>query len=300
MDYTSHNIYNIRLVLNPNDIIIRFENKINHRIWEKTYMERDFVEYQSLGGLEFIGRILRLAIQGHTKDLYLVDFVEKSKTLEFIVNYMNSVIGVINIQFSLIAIKRDAICIDLEDVNKRITDLMLKTTSMNSRLTQLEEMSGGYVILPGCPFAIDIEKTTLHIGLINTQYPMYDGGWKYGFVVKDVYYHEGLTDLTNLKYLKDCKELRLCNTHLIKDYSPIGQMTNLEVLKIVNTEPSMSTLDDITWIVNLKNLKEVSFYGCGNLDDITPLSSLEKLLIVDLRNCIKLNNCVWTSGSQFE
>lgn len=288
MDYTSHNIYNIHLVLNPNDIILRFEHKLNHRLWEKTYMERDFVEYQSLGGLEFIGRILRLAIQGHTKDLYLVDFVEKPKSLSFVVNYINSVIGVINIQFSLIAVKRDTVCVDLEDVNKRIADLTLKITSMNCRLIQLEEMSGGYVILPGCPFAIDIEKTALHIGLIGTHYPMYDGGWKYGSVVKDIYYHEGLTDLTNLKYLKDCKELRLCDTHLITDYSPIRQMTQLEVLKIVSTDPSKSKLVDITWIADLKNLKEVSFYGCGHLDDITPLSSLENLKTVDLRNCINL------------
>ena len=37
--------YNTRLILNPTDIILRFEHSETHRVYERTFFERDFFPF---------------------------------------------------------------------------------------------------------------------------------------------------------------------------------------------------------------------------------------------------------------
>jgi hypothetical protein len=61
MEFTAGE-FNVRLILNPTDFILRFEHSDTHRVYERTFFERDFIDYNVLGGLEFVGKAKGLAI----------------------------------------------------------------------------------------------------------------------------------------------------------------------------------------------------------------------------------------------
>ena len=55
--------YLVRLTFNPTDIIIRFEHNKTFRSYEQTFFERDYPETMLMGGLEFLGKLLRAAFE---------------------------------------------------------------------------------------------------------------------------------------------------------------------------------------------------------------------------------------------
>ena len=298
----SYSDYTIRLVLNPNDIIVRFEHDINKRIWEKTLVERDFIELQALGGLEFVGRLLGLAFTNETEGLDIVDLTESVKTLSFTVQYDNPIIGKpILIPVSLVAIKKEKASADVDDLSRKLkaadSELVLVKEqiqnmsslyeAMSLRFQELEEMTAGYVVIPGCPAAIPVNTVTLNIGLHSSQNNVtnfnYSSNWTLNCGPEGNYSHNGLTkSLANLRFLKDCTTLILYNFSLVMDYSPIKSMTKLTSLSIVGT-PNQCQLTDISWIESLQNLTAVCFFGCNKLTDISPLAKLKNLKMVDLR-----------------
>jgi len=121
------------------------------------------------------------------------------------------------------------------------------------------------------------------------------------------YAHSGITSLKNLVYLTKCTQLTLSGISEITDFSPLGKMTWLQSLSIVaSCIPNNSTdfkktyyppLRDISWIRSLKNLTSVSFYGCNQLTDITPLSDLPNLTSLDIRGTNVQNHAFLTNGS---
>ena len=56
LDYKN---YSVRIVHNPNDVILRFTDNTSMRIWEARLTERDFIEVQILGGMEFAVSVLK-------------------------------------------------------------------------------------------------------------------------------------------------------------------------------------------------------------------------------------------------
>ena len=50
MEFKTGN-YNTRLILNPTDLILRLEHNENHRVYERTFFERDFADFIVLGGI---------------------------------------------------------------------------------------------------------------------------------------------------------------------------------------------------------------------------------------------------------
>jgi Leucine-rich repeat (LRR) protein len=47
---------------------------------------------------------------------------------------------------------------------------------------------------------------------------------------------------------------------------------------------SHPNLQNISWISNLKNLKSVSFQGCGTLSEISPIKELPNLTKLNVKN----------------
>lgn len=260
--------YCVRIVQNPNDIIVRFTNK---RIWERTFLERDFVELQVLGGLEFVGNLLASVLDENAEEdeTVLSEIIETPKNLSFSIRFAPAHIKALNINFTLSAIKLDSASTDLESLAKQISDLndlfTNKIKALEHKLDEEIEKNNGHIVLPGCSNAISVSVVNLgDVELPNKHY---------------------IKSIKNLKYLTNCTSLKLDSTS-ITDFSPIGFMTNLQSLDL----SSSVNLTDISWIVKLKQLSQVNFYNCNNLEDISPLKNLPNLKGVRCKQGTKVMN----------
>lgn len=127
--------------------------------------------------------------------------------------------------------------------------------------------------------------------------------------IPNCYVFNTLTDIKNLKYLKNCSSLTIIGAKELQnivhakldiwkknDYQVIGEMKQLNYLRILPASKINWTtnghqivrdgsvsLSDISWIRNLTNLKTVSFLGCTHLVDVTPLRDLPYLTSLDIR-----------------
>ena len=294
--------YSVRIVHNPSDIIVRFTDMNTMRLWQVVYTERDFVEYQVLGGLEFVLSVLKDALKSEVYEIS--DFKVTPKQLSFIIQYApDEHCKQINIEFLLPAIKKENANVDMEAVSKKIALLEKglaellplqkelaqqkdKITSLTQDLEIQKEKSAGYIVLPGCPFSIREDILTLHLGLINTTNPITSQNYHYNAYTFHLlsmanYFFDSLNDINNVKYLKKCEILSITNP-TTKDFSPIGHMTSLKNLHIAFTSAS-NLLVDISWIKKLTNIESVVFYNCKGLTNITPLLELKKLRSIDIR-----------------
>ena len=281
MEFT-YSEYDVRLILNPSDIIVRIEHDKNHRIWERAFVERDFVEFQTLGGLEFVGRIMKLTFENVESKLSIKEIIETPKTLTFVISYENNILcKAIRIPISLPSVKRETASASMDDINKKLN-------MMCSRIEELEEMNSGYIVLPGCGIAININIPKLEIAVYGSTNPVsgiiYNPSNTHSLNVGGSYTHDGsLSILNNLKYLKKCTQLTIINSTNIVKYSPIGLMTQLTSLSITTSSGTKCLLTDINWITALPNLTELCVFGCSMLKDISPLTKLTKLTKLDIR-----------------
>jgi hypothetical protein len=293
--------YSVRIVHNPSDIIVRFTDAKTMRLWQVVYTERDFVEYQVLGGLEFVASLLKDALKSEVYEIS--DFKVTSKQLSFTIQYApDEHCKQINIEFLLPAIKKETANVDMESVSNRIALLEKalaelvplqkevaqqkdKITSLTQDLEIQKEKSAGYIVLPGCFLPIREDIVMLHLGLINTTNPLTGlnfGCGQFGNSIgQKLYICETFNNLNNLKYLKKCEILSIANP-TIKDFSPIGEMSSLTTLHISFSNPS-TDLVDISWIKKLTKLEMVLLFNCKGLTDISPLLGLKKLKSIDIR-----------------
>jgi hypothetical protein len=293
--------YSVRIVHNPSDIIVRFTDAKTMRLWQVVYTERDFVEYQVLGGLEFVASLLKDALKSEVYEIS--DFKVTSKQLSFTIQYApDEHCKQINIEFLLPAIKKETANVDMESVSNRIALLEKalaelvplqkevaqqkdKITSLTQDLEIQKEKSAGYIVLPGCPYSIYEDTQTLHLGLTNCTSPInsvtYNSSSFSQSKLAGYYIFDSLNNLNNVKYLRKCETFSITNP-TTKDFSPIGHMTSLKNLHIAFTSAS-TALVDISWIEKLTNLESVIFYNCKCLTNITSLLFLKKLKSIDIR-----------------
>lgn len=293
--------YSVRIVHNPSDIIVRFTDMNTMRLWQVVYTERDFVEYQVLGGLDFVLSVLKDALKSEVYEIS--DLKVTPKQLSFTIQYApDEHCKQINIEFLLPAIKKENANVDMEALSKKIALLEKglaelvpvqkevaqqkeKIISLTQDLEIQKEKSAGYIILPGCFLPICQDIVTLNLGLINTTNPL--KGWSFtsanfaNSLSSDYYICESVNNLNNIKYLKKCKSLTISNA-TTKDFSPIGHMTLLINLHICFSNPS-TDLVDISWIKKLTNLESVVLFNCKGLINISPLLELKNLKSVDVR-----------------
>lgn len=301
LDYKN---YSVRIVHNPNDVILRFTDNTSMRIWEARVTERDFIEVQILGGMEFAVSVLKGVL---TSDSYTItDFKDTPKQLSFIVQYMPAHAKQINLDFVLPAIKRESANADVETIMKRLASLEKKVNdqaeqveSLQNDLDEQAEKTSGYIVLGGCPFTIHEDIVNLMLGLINTSDPITGHSYASGHLTEIVnsgrYYFNSLKLLNNLKFLKSCHTLRIVNAEAT-DFSAISDMVSLTSLSIVYSSAN-NNISDIKWITKLTNLHTLTLFNCTNLSDISSLSQLKNLKTLDIRgsgikNTSMLGSCV--------
>jgi len=304
----SYKHYSVRIVYNPNDTILRFVDTKTMRIWEATLTERNFIEYQILGGVDFVVSVLKDAL---TTEVYrIVDFKATPKNLSFTIEYIpDEHCKMLPISLAFTAVKRESANLDLETLTTQMNDMKaafqkMHDASLNqlsSRIQLLEkevalekEKTQGFIILPGCTQAIDQTLTSFNIGQHGAANPI--NGTAYTTIGNGLYIHDNLKSIKNLTYLNKCTTLSLFNTMTLVDYSPIGEMTQLKNLSIVYNNNNTATVNTVEWATKLVNLETVCLYGCLGLTDIGPLAKLPKLKSLDIRTTGVKNTSMFSSS----
>ena len=199
---------------------------------------------------------------------------------------------------------------------------------LTSRIGELEDRCGSSITLPGCMFAIPVNVTSLI--LVRNQTCLPDGrafatmmpgystsgqynnapvNWPNLFMgtqqigysvswtpVQDAFAFDKLTSISNLKHLKQCRQLTLSGSQELADYSALGEMNWLTHLTIISSRQYQNSppnnwinagcnppLRDLNWVRNLKSLHSLTLLGCNQLTDITPLKDLPSLRELDIR-----------------
>ena len=199
--------------------------------------------------------------------------------------------------------------------------------TLTLRLKEMEDRSANHIVLPGCMFAIPMNLTSLTLVRNQTCLPdgrafstmmpgyytsgsynsapinwpnLFMGTQQIGYPVswnpaQDVFVFDKLTSISNLKYLKTCKQITISGSMELSDYSALGEMTWLTHITIISSRQYQHSpsnwinagnnppLRDISWIKNLKSLHSLTLLGCSSLSDITPLKDLNNLKELDIR-----------------
>jgi len=104
----------------------------------------------------------------------------------------------------------------------------------------------------------------------------------------EILFLQNCDNITDLKPLGSLSKLRTLDLYLQEnceylDFSTLGKLFNLRELTLCSKK-----LFEIAWIVNLKNLSELSLNGCEMLEDLRGLSALSNLTSLNLGVCPSL------------
>lgn len=239
-----------------------------------------------------------------------------------------------NLDLNVLNHKMKELSEGLEPRLQRLTDLLESrlavVDSLTSNLKELTERCGSTITLPGCIFAIPVTSTSLILIRDRTCLPdgrafsimmpgqSTPGNWSNNSPINwhnifqgvshtghgvnfqqcaDSFAFDKLTSISNLKYLKQCKQLTISGSMELSDYSVLGEMPWLTHITIVSSRQYQNSsnpgiwinagnnpqLRDLQWIKNLKNLQSLTLLGCSLLLDITPLKDLPNLRELDIR-----------------
>jgi len=318
MEFKTGN-YDTRLILNPTDLIIRFEHSDTHRIYERTFFERDFVDYIILGGIEFIGRVLNNSLNNQTPIL-----TETPSELNLSIPFTHSFISkTLTLQFRIPSIRREKGGVDIEDMSNRLKKMeesIVLCRTLSTRIEELEERCGNTITLLGCDYAIPVDITQLILVRNNSMLPdgrrfsswypgmyhahpvgsseynlnqptMYQGGhvvWTPIPPNEKAFTFHTLTSITNLKYLKKLTHLTICGSAELLNYEAIGELQNLQNLLIVSNMTNQ-LIGGITWQYFPKD-------NHPQLKDIRWISNLKKLVSISFQGSSDLINVAPLKG----
>ena len=322
--------YNVRLVQNATDCILRLEDMKTLKLYENTFFERDFAEFGPFGGLDFVCNLIQKAFGGENAEIVVKKCSYIGKNLVLHIEYSSPVFPKpLDVILHLLPKRRESATEDMETMAKRLKDMEKTIQSLQAlkgRLDTLEDMNAGMVMIPGC-YPIPANVQHLNLLLFGSQVPAnipnignvlaFNGSTAH-FVANNAvngwgnhmmsshpfttslsntnYSHvtnTSLTTLKNLKYLQSCETLILSGMSLITDYSPIGNMKNLKTLAIVGSPQ----LNDISWIKDLVKLEHLYVTNCQNLVNIKPLQSLDNLKILNIQGSgVKNSDCLQQSA----
>ena len=162
--------YTVQLILNPQDLILRFEHSKTFRAYEQTFFERDFPSLTALGGLDFVGKLLSLGFSSK-QDVKIEDFKESPTKISLDLVYSSPVlVNPLRLSFTIPALrKQSGGTSDVETLARKVKELSEnfakvleeKLESLQERIGELEERCGDTVVIPGCDSPIPVSSTSL-------------------------------------------------------------------------------------------------------------------------------------------
>jgi len=310
--------YDVKLIPNPTDFILRLENRENARLFERTFFERDFAEYIVLGGLEFVVNLLKDVMPKQA------GIKESPTQATFTVSWKAEFIRRVDFNFVIPAIKRDKASGDMEEVTARMKKMekaaaeqkvaldrmLVLYDKINSHVTELEARCGDTITLPGCDYVISTGVTNL---ILVMNWGMLPDGRQFSTFYQDFYFqsnpgwseynpntpcnHQQHGNNPQWSIVKNGEKVIIFNN--LKSIKNLKYCKNLNSLTICGAEGLTDyTLSDLK---NLHTLNIIANFGHQHtnfrvkdsnppLTDISWISSMKGLENVSFRGCNNLVN----------
>jgi len=310
-------IYDVKLIPNPTDFILRLENRENARLFERTFFERDFAEYIVLGGLEFVINMLKETM----KDVVIT---ESPTQVTFTVSWTPQFTRRIDFNFVIPAIKRDKASGDMDEVTARMKkmekaaaeqkealDLMLVLyDKISANMNELEDRCRDTITLPGCDYAISTDVTNL---ILIKNWGMLPDGRQFSTFYQDFYFqsHPSWQEYNPNCPFNHAQHSQMIPWSVVKNGEKAIIFNNLKSIKNLKyckklaylTICGAEELTDYT-LSDLKNLHSLNIIGNfgvqkpnyyvkdsnPQLTDISWISNLKNLQYVSFRGCTNLVN----------
>jgi hypothetical protein len=310
--------YDVKLIPNPTDFILRLENRENARLFERTFFERDFAEYIVLGGLEFVVNLLKDVMPKQA------GIKESPTQATFTVSWTPQFTRRIEFNFAVPAIKRDKASGDMEEVTARMKKMekaaaeqkaaldrmLVLYDKISANVTELETRCGDTITLPGCDYAIPTEVENL---ILIKNWGMLPDGRQFSTVNKDFFFQNNLgwapydqknpfhhpTQGPNMTWNplpQDYKAIVFNNLKSIKNLKYCKNLTSLTIcgaheLRDYNLS-DLKNLHTLNIIANFTNPNPNYIIKDSNplLTDISWISNLKNLQNVSFRGCTNLVN----------
>ena len=310
--------YDVKLIPNPTDFILRLENRENARLFERTFFERDFAEYIVLGGLEFVINLLKDVMPKQA------GIKESPTQATFTVSWTPQFTRRIEFNFAVPAIKRDKASGDMEEVTARMKKMekataeqmaaldriMILYNTLNSHVSELEARCGDTITLPGCDYAISTGVTNL---ILVMNWGMLPDGRQFSTFYQDFYFqsHPSWSEYNPNSPFNHAQHGQNPPWSIVKNgekaiiFNNLKSIKNLKYCKNLNSlticgaqELTDYTLSDLK---NLHTLNIIANFGLQNpnfkvkdsnpqLTDISWISNLKNLQNVSFRGCTNLVN----------
>jgi hypothetical protein len=310
--------YDLKLIPNPTDFILRLENRENARLFERTFFERDFAEYIVLGGLEFVINLLKETM----KDIVIS---ESPTQATFTVSWGSQFSPrSIDFKFTIPAIKRDKASGDMDEVTAKLKKMekaaaeqkaaldrmLMLYDKISANVTELEARCGDTITLPGCDYTISTDVTNL---ILIKNWGMLPDGRQFSTFYQDFYFqshpswseYNPNTPFNHAQHGQNPpwsiakngeKAIIFNNLKSIKNLKYCKKLVHLTICGA--DELSDYTLSDLK---NLYTLNIIANFGLQNpnfkvkdsnpqLTDISWISNLKNLQNVSFRGCTNLVN----------
>ena len=265
--------YDLKLIPNPTDFILRLENRENARLFERTFFERDFAEYIVLGGLEFVINLLKDVMPKQA------GIKESPTQATFTVSWKAEFIRRVDFNFVIPAIKRDKASGDMEEVTARMKKMEKATTeqmaaldrimvlynTLNAHVSELEARCGDTITLPGCDYAIPTDVENL---ILVKNWGMLSDGRQFSTFYQDFYFqsHPSWSEY---------------NPNTPFNHAQHGQNPPWSIVKNGEKAIIFNNLKSIKNLKYCKNLKSLTICGAQELTDYN-LSDLKNLYTLNI------------------
>ena len=309
--------YDVKLIPNPTDFILRLENRENARLFERTFFERDFAEYIVLGGLEFVINLLKDVMPKQA------GIKESPTQATFTVSWKAEFIRRVDINFVIPAIKRDKASGDMDEVTARMKKMekaaaeqkaaldrmLVLYDKISANVTELEARCGDTITLPGCDYAISTGVTNL---ILIKNWGMLPDGRQFSTFYQDFYFQNnpGLAEYVGTS---PCHHPQQGNPQwsIVKNSEKAIIFNNLKSIKNLKYCKNLTSLTicgaqelrdyNLSDLKNLHTLNIIANFGLQDptykvkdshppLTDISWISSLKNLQNVSFRGCSNLVN----------
>ncbi len=285
MNYTFDE-FNIKLTLNPSDLIIRIEHRSTKCLYESTFTESDFPGSETIGGLKAISRLIEKGLtvsEYETNDvtIRIYDIGSRSQGLQMNIVYKN----IVEINYVIVIEPKrretNEIEIALETFREHIDgeievckdelrrEFNRDVSKLMANVWKMSKVFESVILIPGYPVIAGDLKT---LALVNE--PHDDENT---FCVKSPTQVLLQYDLKT-EAAKHINVLKIIHNSSI-EFKLISCFTNLIHLKIKHP-----FITDISWIISLEELLEVDFEGCTGLHNINPLNKLSRLYSINIKD----------------
>ena len=266
--------YDVRLTLNPTDMILRLEHRDTKRLYERTFYDRDFAEVIVLGGLEFVGKVVAATIATATPEVTTSEF-------NFALAFTHELLPKpLTLQFQVPAVKREKASADIEGLLSRLKKMETAMTlckELSERVQDLEERCGDTITLPGCDYAIPLNVENL---ILVRNWAMLPDGRTYSSLNPGFYhqFQNGWSEYNPERPFHHPQETSNARWYDDRKSTSVFPPLTLGVRSFVFN--NLTTIKNLKFCKKLQGLTICGSSQLSNYDSIAELTKLQQLTIV--------------------